>query len=131
MGRKKQRKPQTIPPPVDKVRLTLAFAGAVQVLRRQWDSLYFLFVANKDRRRALAHFAPNLSDAAALAFTVMVYMDIAKLHDPVITMNQPNKRNLVLRRVIDEIAPPAGTAERVAIELEFAKIQPTVEKIKE
>jgi hypothetical protein len=130
LRQKKQPRARIILPPVDKGKLTVAFAGASQLLRRQWDALNLLFV-DLNRPRGLCDLIPDLADAAATAFTVMVYLEIAKLHDPLESMGQPSKRNLVLRRVIDEIAPPTGTPERDKIEAEYMRIQPTVEKIKQ
>jgi hypothetical protein len=115
--------------PLIRTEATIAFAGAVQVIRRQFDALYLLFEEN--RVPGLIETAPWLSDSAALAFTVMVYMGIVKLFDPEESLNSSRKRNLVLRWVIDEVGGERGTKEREALEAEYRKLEPLVVKLKE
>jgi hypothetical protein len=131
MARKLKRHTRPAPPPVDKIKLAIAYVGAVDLLRRQWESLYYLFIGDQITHRWIKTAIPALADSVGLSLTVMVYLEIAKLHDPATSMNRPDKRNLVLRRVIDELAPPTGTPARSRIEDEYLKLQPTAAKIKD
>jgi hypothetical protein len=125
---KSKQKPARKPP--DKNEMLLAFASSMQLMRRQWNALELLFVDSVQRGKLYA-FAPRLCDAIHTALTVTLYLEIVKLHDPLFSNNDVNKSNLVLRRVIDEVAPPVGSRERAAIESDYDKMQPTIKKLKD
>src|SRR5205823_1948058 len=105
------------------------YVATVVNLRRDWDALANLFMDAK-RRAYLYKAFPHLADAISTQLTISVYMGIAQLFDSPETFNDPKKANLVLRRVIDDLAPAAGTAERKSIEADYSAMEPTVKLIK-
>src|SRR5258706_11532254 len=113
-----------------KTKLALGFFASAGMIRKQWDSFHHLFLANAQRTKAIDALAPELCDAINTALTVIVYQLLAQLNDPVISNNNPQRRNLVLRRVIDEIAPPAGTAQRKKIDADYQAMLTTLDKLK-
>ncbi len=106
------------------------FRASVVNLRRDWDALSHLFMDAK-RRAYLKSHLPNLEDRISTLLTVSVYMGIACLFDSPMTFNDPGKSNLILRRVIDDLAPPKGTPERARIEADHLAMKPTVKLIKD
>ena len=129
---KTSRGPKKTPPaPVDATQLVLGFVSAVGVIRQSWETWHRLFMDDNRCRFDLQANAPTLAETINLSLTITLYMLIAQLNDPEISMNDPHKRNLVLRRVLDSVAPPKGTLARDRIEAHYARMQPTLEKLKQ
>lgn len=126
----KKKGPTGTPPVYDKQKMFDFFLASVAKLRRDWDALANLFMDAK-RRAYLTKNVPVLGDCISTLLTVSVYMEIAQLFDPLMTFNDHRKSNLVLRRVIDDMAPPVGTAERTQIEADYMAMESTVKLIKE
>lgn len=126
----KQPLPKGTPVSYDKAKLFDTFLAYANILCRHWDALYNLYLI-PGRLKFWESFTPYLTDCINTAITASVYLDIAKLNDRVISQNHHGKANLVLRRVIEDLAPSVGTPERNAVEAEYARLLPTVEKLKE
>jgi len=126
---KKQSRSILVPAPYDKTKMAAAFAISVGHIRRQWDALHYLFRVPATKQ-SLIKITPALSDIIATSLTVTVYILITQLYDPPISMKDPTKRNLVLQRVLDELAPAKGTPERAKIDAEFERVKPTFDKLK-
>jgi hypothetical protein len=127
MAKKKNSKGKS--PVYDKRKMFNFFRAALIRMLTDWDVFRHLFLIT-DRNSYLQQHAPCLKDSVSTQLTIAVYMGIAQLFDPLATFNDPKHSNLVLRRVIDDLAPAAGTPERNEIEGHYRAMQPTVEKIR-
>jgi hypothetical protein len=124
-----KKKSKGKPPVYDKRKMFNFYRAALIRMLTDWDAFRHLFLIN-DRNSYLKQHAPRLKDSVSTQLTIAVYMGIAQLFDPLATFNNPKHSNLVLRRVIDDLAPPTGTLGRNEIESHYKAMQPTVEKIK-
>lgn len=125
----KRKKSKGKPPVYDKRKMFNFFRAALIRMLTDWDAFRHLFLII-DRNSYLQQQVPHLKDSVSTQLTVAVYMAIAQLFDPLATFNDPKHSNLVLRRVIDDLAPARGTPERNEIEGHYKAMQPTVEKIR-
>jgi hypothetical protein len=106
------------------------FVADVVSLCRDWEAFANCFM-DKNRREYLQSTLPALADCISTVLTTSVYMKLAQFFDPMETFNDYAKSNLVLRRVIDDIAPPAGTPERHQIEADYDAMEPTIKLIRQ
>src|SRR5438128_812904 len=101
---KKAKGPTGTPPVYDKRKMFDFYRASVATLRQDWDALAQLFM-DGTRRAYLDQAVPTLADRVSTLLTVSVYMGVAQFFDPLMTFNHHSKSNLVLRRVIDDLAP--------------------------
>src|SRR5258708_7250308 len=120
----------TTAPAYDKGKMFDFYRASVATIRRDWDAFSHFYLDGK-RREYLNREVPTLADCVSTSLTVSIYMGLAQLFDPLMTFNQPSKSNLVLRRVIDDMAPPAGTPERAQIDADFVAMGPTIKLVKD
>jgi hypothetical protein len=114
-------------PTYDHGRLLDAYISLMEDLRQMWAATVEVFNTDHDnlgavRRRDIINMvAPRLFDCFAQACNLTVLSGIAAMLDPPHSTGNLSKANLVLRRVIDDLAPPEGTPERAAIEKGYAE----------
>jgi hypothetical protein len=107
-------------PSHDKTKLLVAFTVAVDTIRGIWEVFDELFLVSQKRSEVMRHFAQHTVSCVEGSLKTFLYMAIAQLNDPAETLNDPAKANLVLARVIDDLAPAPGTADRDAIDVDCA-----------
>jgi hypothetical protein len=130
MANKSKHKAKGTSPAYDKQKMFVFYRASVADILRDWDTLSGVFL-NHARAAYLKKHFPVLEDRMSLLFTTSVYMGVAQLFDPLTTFNDHTKSNLVLRRVIDDLAPPVGSSQRKQIDADYVAMQPTVQLIKE
>lgn len=133
MGRRRAKSKRTVTPPpaaYDKKKMFGFFWATVRNIRRDWDAVSCLF-GDPKRREFLQKSFPAFADSIGTHLTISVYMGLAQLFDPPESFGDPNKRNLVLRRVIDDVAPPIGSPERTQIENDYKAMEPLVKRLKD
>jgi AbiU2 len=120
----------TTPMIYDKDQLFEAYVSIMAFQRRLWETTFDVFLKNPPghivnamtRGDVLDIVAPNLFDVLTHACILTACSNIASLLDPRSSQKDPSKMNLVMRRVVDDLAPPIGTPERAAIEADLGRV---------
>lgn len=126
-------------PPYDKYKLLDAYIRIVTFQRRVWEASVEMFhkpaaespLAPRMTRMQVMHIvAPDLFSVLRDVCVLTVDAGIACLLDPEISMNDPTKPNLVLSRVIADLAPPHGTPARAAVDAAYDELKKLADPIR-
>jgi hypothetical protein len=123
-----------IPPSYRPAELLNAFLDLMAFQKHMWDVARDVFLANPRQPRMrltvqvtradlMQLTAVNLFDYLEYATVLTVLMGVASFLDKVHMGTDQSKANLVLRRVVNDLAPPVGTPERLKIEADLARAE--------